>query len=157
MHNHWAGTHFGRVARYTDQSGYVLVPMAIGRGSLTWILGRRQSCRARQNRHPRASGRPPSQALTLVEVVRFIVWRMRRPFLGECRRGPRHFLCLPGVSGLRPCTWTYLKQGLGHTRPVSRTYDKYRNTCVCKIDVKCNIASWYYLAFYSQYSAVKRF
>ena len=31
------------------------------------------------------------QALTLLGGARFIAWRLRPPFLGECRRGPRHF------------------------------------------------------------------
>ena len=31
------------------------------------------------------------RTLTLLEVTRFIAWRLRRTFLGECRRGPRHF------------------------------------------------------------------
>ena len=31
------------------------------------------------------------QALTLLGVARFIAWRLMRPFLGECRQGPRYF------------------------------------------------------------------
>ena len=34
---------------------------------------------------------PSLQALTLFGGARFIAWRLRRPSLGECRRGPRHF------------------------------------------------------------------
>ena len=31
------------------------------------------------------------QAITLLVRTRFITWGLRRPFFGECRRGPRHF------------------------------------------------------------------
>ena len=35
--------------------------------------------------------RPSTQAQTLFGGARFITWRLRRPFCGECRQGPRHF------------------------------------------------------------------
>ena len=34
---------------------------------------------------------PLPQALTLLGGVRFITWRLRRLFLEECQRSPRHF------------------------------------------------------------------
>ena len=34
---------------------------------------------------------PSRQALTLLGGVKFIAWLQRRPFLGECRQGLRHF------------------------------------------------------------------
>ena len=40
------------------------------------------------DRHPPASGGRPHQGLTLLVGVEFIA---KRPFLGECRRGLRHF------------------------------------------------------------------
>ena len=40
---------------------------------------------------PLASGGSPPQALTLFEGVGLIAWLLRRPSLGECRRGPRYF------------------------------------------------------------------
>ena len=40
----WLGhTSDGRVSRYTDLVKCVLVPMAVGRGRLTWIPGSRHS------------------------------------------------------------------------------------------------------------------
>ena len=50
------------------------------------------------------------QVLTLLGGVRFIAWCLRRPSLGECRWGPRHFLGLPDVCGLRSCAQTQLKR-----------------------------------------------
>ena len=78
--------------------GCVLIPVAVGRG-LLW---------------PASSSlrRPFPKALTLLIVARKIIWRLRLPFLGECRRGPRHFCecqaCLgygsaPGPTNRRPC------------------------------------------------------
>ena len=66
------------------------------------------------------------QALTLIAGVGFKALRLRFPFLGECCRGQRHFLGMPGASGLRPCAWTHIKKALCHTRLVSGTEDKYR-------------------------------
>ena len=34
-----------------------------------------------------------SRALTLLRGARFIAWRLRYPYLGECHGGPRHFWC----------------------------------------------------------------
>ena len=55
---------------------------------------------------------PSPQVLILLEEARFVALGLKRSFLGECRRGPRHFLCSPSVPGIRPCTRTHLKQGL---------------------------------------------
>ena len=40
---------------------------------------------------PRASVGRPHQALNLLGEVRFISWPQKHPFLGECRRGHKHF------------------------------------------------------------------
>ena len=77
-------TSVGRNGQYTDLVGCVLVPVTIGRDRLTWILGCRHSCRARQDRHPRASGGRPPKALVLLGGIRFITWCLRHPFLREC-------------------------------------------------------------------------
>ena len=37
--------------------------------------------------------------------------------------GPNVFLCSPGVFGLRPCNWTYLKHRLSNTAWLSSMYD----------------------------------
>ena len=49
------------------------------------------------------------QALMLFGGSRFITWC---PFLKGMPTRPEAFLRMLGVSGLRPCTWTYLKNGL---------------------------------------------
>ena len=65
------------------------------------------------------------QALTQIRRARFIVWRLRRPFLGECQRVSRHFgnarhVC---ATALRPES---PKKALCHTCLVGGTEDKYR-------------------------------
>ena len=105
-------TSVGHVGRYTDLVTCVLVQLTVCRGSpqlASWSL------------------RGPSpQALTLLGGARFIVWRLRRPSFGECRRGLRHFwecwACLGYVLVLGPT----LKKALCHTRPVGWTEEKYR-------------------------------
>ena len=67
-----------------------------------------------------------TQALTLGGRARFFACRLRHHFLGECRQGLEAILELPRVSGIQPCTRTYLKQGLCHTRPDGWTVDKIR-------------------------------
>ena len=57
------------------------------------------------------------RALILLGEARFIGWRLRRSFLGECRRNPRHFYecqaCLGYSHALRPT----LEKALCHPRP----------------------------------------
>ena len=65
------------------------------------------------------------EALTLLGRVWFMAWCLRRPFLGECQRGPRHFWRRVWATALRPVP---PKKALYHTRPLSGTYDKYRRT-----------------------------
>ena len=48
------------------------------------------------------------------------------PLFKRMPTGPKAFLELLGVSGLRPCAWIHLKKSLCYTRPVSGTNDKYR-------------------------------
>ena len=87
------------------------------------------SCWVCQDQHPRTSGGCPHQALTLLGEVRFIVWRLRYPFLGECRPSPKNFWSCQDMTWLQPCTWTHLKKkknALCHTCPVSGTNDKYQ-------------------------------
>ena len=57
------------------------------------------------------------QALTLFRGVRLIAWSLRNPFLrGKADRKPGVFGGLPDASGLRPCDWNHLKNGIGpHT------------------------------------------
>ena len=92
------------------------------------------------------------QALTHLGGGRFIAWRLRRPFLGECRRGLVIFMLTRRVLATtlhlnprktRPCATLALSVG--------RT--KNTDTCVCKINGKCNIASLYCVWFLTQYSA----
>ena len=52
-------TSASRVHSYTDQVGYVLVPVAVGRGHLTWILESQHLCHALKDRRSSIlSGRP---------------------------------------------------------------------------------------------------
>ena len=45
---------------------------------------------------------PSPQALTLLGGAGFITWRLRHPFLGERRRGPRHFWSRRACLGYGP-------------------------------------------------------
>ena len=74
----------------------------VGQGRLTWIPGTQRSCRACQNRHPRATGRGRPKALTLSGAARFIAWHLRRPFLGKCRQGLRKFWTHQACLGYDP-------------------------------------------------------
>ena len=49
-----------------------------------------------------------------------------RGYVHRLATGPEAFLGMPVVSGLRPCDRTRLKMALCHTRPVGRTWNKYR-------------------------------
>ena len=94
-------TSVGRVGRYTDLVGCVLVLLAIGRGRLAWIS---------------VSLRGPSvnAQISLEGLFRGMP------------TGPEAFLEPPSVYGLRPCARIHLKKkALCHTRPVVRTNDKY--------------------------------
>ena len=47
---------------------------------------------------------------------------------GECRRGCRHFLEMPGACWLRPCTRTYQKKASSHTCLLGGADIKYRRS-----------------------------
>ena len=88
----WAGTHFSR-------------PHFIG----AWIWSVCPGSRSSRSRFTftgilkTQKAVPP--ALTLIGGARFIAWRLRRHFLGECRRGPWHLggyqacLCYSSAPG----------------------------------------------------------
>ena len=86
-----------------------------------------------------------SRALRQASGGGVITWRLRHHhLLGECRRSPRHFV-------FTMCVWeTVLRLDPPNKWPCV-TLVRSRDTCVCKIDVKCNITS---LAFYTHYSAL---
>ena len=102
-----AHTSVGRVGRYMDLVGSVLVSVAVDR-SAPW---------------PASSNlrRLSPQALTLHGGAGLFALRRRRPFSRECRRGLRHFWS--HRSCLRP---NPPKKALYHTHSVGLTYDKYR-------------------------------
>ena len=50
-----------------------------------------------------------TQTLTLLGGIRFIAWRLRRPFLGVCRRGPWHFWKCQAHLGYDPAPGPTLK------------------------------------------------
>ena len=100
-------TSVGRVFRCADVVVCVLLPVAIGWG-LPWPAY--------------SSLRGPSS----LGGTRFIAWRLRRPFVWECRRGSRHFWECQACLGYSPAPEpTKKKSELCHTHPVGGTEDKY--------------------------------
>ena len=84
------GSHFGRLCCALHGSGRVCLIT----GDTSGLKG------------------PSLQVLTLFGGIGFITWHLRRPSLGKCRRGPRHFWkCwtrvrygpVPGPTLKRPC------------------------------------------------------
>ena len=96
------GSHFDRLCCLRHGSGRVF----LGTGDPSSLMG------------------PFLHALTLIEGVRLIAWRLKHPSLGECRR---NFLELPGGCGLRPCARTHLKKALCRIPPVGGPGYKYRS------------------------------
>ena len=66
------------------------------------------------------------QGLILLVGARFIAWCLRRPFLGVCRRGPRHFWERQAYLGYGHAS-DPPKKALCHTRLVGGTKDKHRS------------------------------
>ena len=118
-------TSVGCVGRYTDLVRCVLVPLAVSQGHLTWIPVSCYSCWACQGWHPWTLGDCPPQALTLLGEARFITWRLRCPFFGECHWGLRHFWSCWACLDYSPAPRPTEKKALCHTRLVSGTNDKY--------------------------------
>ena len=101
-----AGTHLGRLCCLAHGSGWVCSGSADSRlrFALTSIP---------------ESQRAVPLALTLLWGARLIAWHLRCPFLGECRRDPRHFWATALHLDLAK------KNALCYTRPVGRTKDIY--------------------------------
>ena len=78
--------------------------------------------------HSSSLRRPLPQALDFSRGARFLAWRPRHPFLGECQRSPKYFCecraCLDYGSACRPT----VKKALFCIRSVSGTYGKYQQT-----------------------------
>ena len=117
-------TLVGRVCRYIDLTECVpgsavswSRPFYMNSGRLALIFGA-----------PRPSSSSfwgsSLQALTFFGGARFIAWRLRRLFLGECRLGPRHFWNCCAFLGYGPAP-DPPKKALCYTHPVGRTNDKY--------------------------------
>ena len=53
---------------------------------------------------------PSPHALILLGGARFIAWHLKRSFLGECRRVPRHFLSHRACLGYYPAPGPTLKK-----------------------------------------------
>ena len=62
------------VTLISDQVRCVLVPMVVGQGRLTWILGSWHLCHTRWDWHSLSLRRPSSQALTPSGGASFITW-----------------------------------------------------------------------------------
>ena len=60
--------------------------------------------------HTSSLRRPSSLALTSLRGARFIAWRQRRPFLGQCRWDPRHFWECQARLGYGPALGSTLKK-----------------------------------------------
>ena len=75
--------------------------------------------------HTSSLGEPSPQALTLLGGVRFIAWRLKRPFLGEYRRISRHLGCRARL-GYTPAPETTFKKALCHTCQFGGAVNKYR-------------------------------
>ena len=88
-----------RIGRYTDQFRCILAPVAVWKAGIHVTRAKTGS--------PPASERIP-QAQLLLGEVRFIAWNLRWLLVGNAY-GVWGLLCLPGVTGLRPCAWTQLK------------------------------------------------
>ena len=65
-----------------------------------------------------------SQALTFPGGARFITWRRKRTFLGECRRIPRHFRARQAYLGYGPAPGPTENSALCHTHPFFGACDK---------------------------------
>ena len=91
--------------------GCILVPVAVGQGRLTWILESLHSCWVHQNRDPRVSVACLLRLYPSLEGLGLLPGSWG-PIFMEMPTGSEEFLCLSGVSGLRPCVWIHLKKGL---------------------------------------------
>ena len=69
---------------------------------------------------------PYLQALIFSGGARYITWRMRRPFLEECRRGSRHFWNHRARVGYGPVHGSHYKKGHVPYSRVPRVLDKCR-------------------------------
>ena len=104
--------------------GLVAWSRYVSQGRLTWATGTRHSCHAHRDRWSSSLRGPSPQALTLSRGARYIVWCLRRSYLGKCRRGQSHFWGCWSCLGYGPAPGQ-LKKALCHTRSVGGTYDKY--------------------------------
>ena len=87
----WAGTRFGRLR---------FIGARIWSG-VSWF--QRQSVEVCLDWHTRASGVVPPGSNPL-ERAKYITRHLRRPFLGECRWGPRHFWECQACLGYGPAS-----------------------------------------------------
>ena len=76
--------------------------------------------------HTSSLKKPCPRALTHLGGVRFIAWRLRRPFLGKCRRGPRYFWECRAYMGYSLAPESTLNKALCHTCSFGGVCDKYR-------------------------------
>ena len=87
------GTHFRRPCLSVHRSGRVCLGSSGSRSRPSDIDSGKPAFISGTPRPASSSFRGASpQALTFLEGARFIAWRLKHLFLGECRRGPRHFV-----------------------------------------------------------------
>ena len=108
--------YFPFVRRYLQTSPFLTscVRYMVGLGSDCVLGGLGRDCLTQLARSPASPSyglklthssnprRPFSEALILSRWARFIAWRLRRPFFGKCRLGPRHFCVRQACLGYGP-------------------------------------------------------
>ena len=114
MHCPWGllgwDTH-SRIGQYTDLVGCVLVPVAVSRGRLTWILAFMSGAPKPASSSLRGLS---SQVLTLLGEAMSITWRLKHPFFGIFEA--------PGCVLTTALRWIYLKRPCATlVRSVGRT------------------------------------
>ena len=96
-----------------------------GRGHLTWIPGSQHSCHTSWDRSFLSLRELSPQALILSRRARFIAKRLKHPFLGECRRGSRHFWNHWVCMGYGHASGSYKKGHVSYSR-VRGALNKYQ-------------------------------
>ena len=85
------------------------------------------------------------QVLTLLGGARFIAWRLKRPFLRDCRRSPRYIWSLRACIGYGPSPRP-TKNALCYTRPIRGINLKCRFYKL--INIRIDYTSFGYTAFW---------
>ena len=119
-----AGTHFGRLCWSVRRFGWVCPGFAGSRSRLPNMDSGKTAFMSGPPRAASSSLKEPSpQVLILLGGARFISWRLRCSFLGECQRGMKHFWRCWAFLGYSPAL-NPPREALCHTRPVGGKNDQ---------------------------------